>query len=108
MPGEFIAEPRHWPCTGPWRASRSPSDRGEGVSQEEEESEQSSAAEKVSTHQGQLGPGSPQIWGLGFSGPGKPREMFVSLSAERSCWRACSRLLYKDADPLIYLLCTGT
>lgn len=79
MPGEFIAEPRHWPCTGPWRASRSPSDRGEGVSQEEEESEQSSAAEKVSTHQGQLGPRSPNIrgpWTLrGYHvGPGKPRE----------------------------------
>lgn len=34
------------------------------MSQEEEESEQSSEAEKISTHQGQLGPGSPQIQGL--------------------------------------------
>lgn len=34
------------------------------MSQEEEESEQSSEAEKISTHQGQLGPGNPQIQGL--------------------------------------------
>lgn len=77
VPGEFIAEPRHWSCTGPWRASQTL--RGEGVSQEEEESEQSSEAEKISTHQGQPGPGSPQIWRLwtvrGYHvGPGKPRE----------------------------------